>query len=181
MRIISGKYKGTRLLGHDLEQTRPTKDRTKESLFAMLQENVSNSICLDLFAGTGTLGIEAISNGTKKVYFNELNNEPLRILKQNLKKIREDYDVKQLDYAVALKEYHKAGLSFNIIFLDPPYNFRSLDKLLRKIKEYKLLSETGIIILETDKSDLKVLTFETVNQKKYGKSYVYFLAHKSVK
>ena len=178
MRIISGKYKGKRLLGNNLEQTRPTKDRTKESLFAMIQDNISDSVCLDLFAGTGTLGLEAISNGAKIVYFNELNQEPLRVLKQNLKKITEDYDLLQCDYALALKEYHQANLVFDFIFLDPPYGFRSLDKLLRKIKEYKLLKPDGMIILETDKSDLKVLTFDIINQKKYGKSHIYFLKHK---
>ena len=178
MRVISGIYKGLRLQGQDLEETRPTKDRTKESIFAILQESVKDSTCLDLFAGTGTLGIEAISNGAKKVYFNEKNPEPLRVLKQNLKKIKEGYDVKQLDYAIALKEYYEAKESFDLIFLDPPYNFRSLDKLLRKIKENKLLKEAGAIILETDKSDLSVLTFKVKDKKKYGKSYVYFLVQK---
>jgi len=181
MRVISGEYRGKKLLGQDLEKTRPTKDRTKESIFAIIQEKIKGSIFLDLFAGTGAIGIEALSNNAKKVYFNEINAEPLNILKKNLKGIKTDYQIKQLDYAVAIKSYAESKLTFDIIYLDPPYGFRSIDKLLRKIKEYKLLADDGIIIFETDKSDLSVLGYLTVNKKKYGKSYVYFIKNKSVK
>src|SRR5574344_774599 len=84
MRVISGKYKGKYLKGFDIDGTRPTMDRVKESLFGIIQNNIYDSICLDLFAGSGSLGIEALSNGAKKCYFNDSNNEMIKILKLNL-------------------------------------------------------------------------------------------------
>ena len=80
MRIISGKYKGKKLDGFDIEGTRPTMDRVKESLFGIIQNNLKDSICLDLFAGSGSLGIEALSNGASACYFVDKNKQILNIL-----------------------------------------------------------------------------------------------------
>ena len=87
MRIISGKYKGKIIEGFDIQGTRPTQDRVKESMFAMIQNDILESTCLDLFAGSGSLGIEAISNGNQKTYFVDNNLECVSILKRNLKDI----------------------------------------------------------------------------------------------
>ena len=83
MRIISGKYKGKIIEGFDIQGTRPTQDRVKESMFAMIQNDILESTCLDLFAGSGSLGIEAISNGNQKTYFVDNNLECVSILKRN--------------------------------------------------------------------------------------------------
>ena len=79
MRVISGKYKGKNLIGFDIDGTRPTMDRVKESLFGIIQNNIKNSVVLDLFAGSGSLGIEAISNGASEVYFIDNNIELIKI------------------------------------------------------------------------------------------------------
>ena len=79
MRVISGKYRGKNLLGFNIDGTRPTMDRVKESLFATIQINIKDSIVLDLFAGSGSLGIEALSNGASKCYFNDINKECIKI------------------------------------------------------------------------------------------------------
>ena len=87
MRVISGKYKGKNLEGFDINGTRPTMDRVKESLFGSIQNKVINSVCLDLFAGSGSLGIEALSNGGSKCYFVDNNYEIIKKLEKNLKGI----------------------------------------------------------------------------------------------
>ena len=83
MRIISGKYKGKKLLGDNIDGTRPTMDRVKESLFGIIQNNIKNSICLDLFAGSGSLGIEALSNGANTCYFVDNNKIVIDTLNKN--------------------------------------------------------------------------------------------------
>ena len=88
MRIISGTLKGREVKGFNLDGTRPTMDRVKESLFAMIQNKVRDSIVLDLFAGSGNLGIEAISNGSKQCYFNDINKECVKVINENIKKFK---------------------------------------------------------------------------------------------
>ena len=83
MRIISGKYKGRKVDGYNIDGTRPTMDRVKESLIAMIQRNLDNSICLDLFAGSGSVGFEMISNGAKACYFVDNNYKVIETLKKN--------------------------------------------------------------------------------------------------
>jgi len=97
MRVISGKYKGKKLKGYDVDGTRPTMDRVKESLFGSIQNYIIDSKCLDLFCGSGALGIEALSNGAKECYFNDKNPGMIKILKENLKNI-DNYIVSNKDY-----------------------------------------------------------------------------------
>ena len=101
MRVISGKYKGKNIMGFNIEGTRPTMDRVKESMFGMIQSNIKGSICLDLFAGSGSLGIEALSNGALECYFVEKNNEIFNILRNNLDGISGSILLKK-DYKDAL-------------------------------------------------------------------------------
>ena len=136
MRVISGKYKGKQLQGFDIEGTRPTMDRVKESLFAMIQNEVKDSICLDLFAGSGSLGIEALSNGASKCYFVDKHKEIGQILKNNLKNIENSILI-QKDYKDALKEFQ--NVKFDIIFLDPPYQMNLINPSIELILKYDLL------------------------------------------
>ena len=172
MRIISGKYKGKKLLGFDIDGTRPTMDRVKESMFAMIQTNLKDAVCLDLFAGSGSLGIEAISNGTSKCIFVEKNNIAYNILSKNLETLSSDeYEKYKIDY---LDYFKKNDLSFDIIFLDPPYVGTYLNKSLRLINEYNILKEQGIIVCEHTeeiKEDYKI-----VKQKSYGNKKVTILS-----
>ena len=136
MRVISGKYKGKNLLGFDVDGTRPTMDRVKESLFGSIQNKVKNSVCLDLFAGSGSLGIEALSNGAKCCYFGDLNKEILKILKSNLKGIENSFVIEG-DYLKILNELKDK--KFDIIFLDPPFETDYAEKALKFISTNNML------------------------------------------
>lgn len=164
MRIISGKYKGKKLLGFNLDGTRPTMDRVKESLFASIQNYIPNSTCLDLFAGSGALGIEAISMGAQKIVLIDNNQEAINTIKTNTQNISENIEIKKIDYKKYLKETKE---KFDIIFLDPPYDNKLLNKSLKYISEYNILKENGIIICEYEKEN-PITSLKLIKEKKYG-------------
>ena len=164
MRIISGKYKGKKLRGFNIEGTRPTMDRIKESLFGMIQTHIPNSIVLDLFAGSGSLGLEAISNGAKKCYLIDKNIEAIKIIKENSQNIDEDLKIMNIDYKKFLKNTEE---KFDIIFLDPPYKENQMDKSLRIIEERDLLNEKGIVICEYEIGNPKT-NLKLIKEKSYG-------------
>ena len=153
MRVISGIYKHIKLDGYDIDVIRPTMDKVKESMFAMIYEYVNNALCLDLFSGTGSLGIEALSNGAKEVYFVDNNKKSLNITKSNINKLKTDKIVHTIlsDYMSILKKFRDEGIKFDIIFLDPPYHTNELDKSLAIINDNLcLLDDNGIIVCETE-------------------------------
>ena len=169
MRIISGKYKGKKLDGYNIDGTRPTMDRVKESLFAIIQNKLKNSICLDLFAGSGSLGFEAISNGAKECYFVDNNNIVIKTLKKNVSELKIDNAVIILDdYEKVLDKFYKDGKKFDIIFLDPPYKLNLINNCLNIIKKLDLLNNNGIIICEYETEVIDYLDFELIKEKKYG-------------
>lgn len=169
MRIISGKYKGKNIIGYDIDGTRPTQDRVKESLFAIIQEDIMDSTCLDLFAGSGNLGIEALSNGALKCYFVDKNKKCCEVIKKNLLNI-ENGIILNKDYNDALVYFRDNDIKFNLIFLDPPYNLNCLDDILNKIIEYNLLQESGLVICEYEFDDFKneYKDLKLIKEKKYG-------------
>lgn len=175
MRVISGTLKGRNLEGYDIEGTRPTMDRVKESVFATIQEDIKNSVVLDLFAGSGQLGIEAISNGSKLCYFIDNNKEAINTIKKNIEllKIKDKSIVLNYDYKKSLNYFKDNNIKFNIIFVDPPYDYDVLDKVISKILEYNLLEKKGILIIEHTKEikgDYKDLYL--YKAKKYGYKYI---------
>ena len=170
MRVISGKYKGRKLDGFDIDGTRPTMDRVKESLFGSIQNYVKDSIVLDLFAGSGSLGIEALSNGAKTCYFCDNGKEALKVLEKNLDNIENANIIKE-DYKEALKKLRDKNIRFDLIFLDPPYKLNIITDSIKKILEYDLLNENGLIICEYETEDIKC-DLELIKKKKYGSKYV---------
>ncbi len=166
MRIISGKYKGKILKGDNIEGTRPTMDRVKESLFGIIQNNINKSICLDLFAGSGSLGIEALSNGAKTCYFVDKNKIVIDVLNINTKGVDGVVIIKN-DYLNALKYFSDNKIKFDIIFLDPPYKLNLIKNSLTKIKEYDLLNKDGLIICEYENEEFDI-DYELKKEKKYG-------------
>ena len=121
MKIISGKYKGRNLDGHNLDGTRPTMERVKESLFAIIQNHLDNAIVLDLFSGSGNLGIEALSEGASYAYLVDFNKKAAITIKNNLNNIGiNEAEVINLDYKKALN--YLKDKKMDLIFLDPPYN-----------------------------------------------------------
>ena len=163
MRVISGKYKGKYLNGFDIDGTRPTMDRVKESLFGIIQNKLDDSICLDLFAGSGSLGIEALSNGSKVCYFVDKNPKILKILESNLEKIENSIIIKK-DYKEALKTFNT---KFDIIFLDPPYSDNLITPSINLILENNLLNDSGLIVCEYEKEIIKC-DLEVIKEKNYG-------------
>lgn len=171
MRVISGKYKGRNLLGFDVMGTRPTMDRVKESMFAMIQSSIKNSVCLDLFAGSGSLGIEALSNGASLCYFVENSDNIFNILKSNLVGISGSILLKE-DYKSALLDFSSKGVKFDLIFLDPPYKLNLINHILEYIYNNDLVTDDGFIVCEFECEDVVTECFELVKSKKYGSKFV---------
>lgn len=141
MRIISGTARGTKLNTLEGLKTRPTLDRIKESLFSIIQLKLPDSNILDLFAGSGALGIEALSRGANKVVFCDSNYDAIKIVNQNLEKTRFLNNAKVLntDYSKALEKL--SDEKFDIVFLDPPYKTNFVESAIGKIIRLDLLSE----------------------------------------
>lgn len=164
MHIISGKYRGKKLKGFEVDGTRPTMDRVKESLFGMIQSYVGDSRVLDLFAGSGALGLEAISNGAKEAYLVDNNIEAIKVIRDNIKNMDDDIKVIKSDYKKFLKETDE---KFDIIFLDPPYRKGLMGKALRVIEERDLLNEGGLVVCEYEYDDFKT-NLDLFKEKSYG-------------
>jgi len=166
MRVISGKYKGKKLAGFEVDGTRPTMDRVKESLFSMIQEYVTGAKVLDLFAGTGSLGIEALSNGAESCIFIENGKEIIKYLEKNLKDISNSTIINK-DYKLALSELKD---KFDIILIDPPYKDNIINDCINLIETLELLSKNGIIVCESDINESEVINDKLiiVKNKVYG-------------
>ena len=151
MRIIAGKLRGRRLAGAP-EGVRPTADRLRESLFSSLGEEVGNSTWLDLFAGTGSVGMEALSRGARKVVLNDRNPTAARAIRRNLETLGldEGWELRELDAFAFLKSYPVSS-PFDFVFLDPPYSFPHYTKLLSRLKTWPGISPSTVMILEVFK------------------------------
>ena len=181
MRIISGNFKGRKILTPNDIKTRPLKDLTKESIFNILKHSnkfnveIKNSVVLDLFAGVGSFGIECLSNEAKYVTFVENYNGVLPILKKNLSNLKLDkkYEIIEQNIFTGLK---LAKSNYDIIFLDPPYKDRNISELIDKIFEINLLSKSGIIITHRNKNikDKYSKNFRILEEKTYGISKILF-------
>ena len=147
MRVITGKARGVTLKTPDGMQTRPTTDRVKEALFSIIQFEIQGANVLDLFGGTGQLGIEALSRGAKRAVFVDFQANACRLIRENLKRARLDGDaqVVQSDYLAYLDRCKE---QFQIVFLDPPYAEVFLETALKRITEIDILQSGGIIIAE---------------------------------
>ena len=186
MRIISGLFKGKKILEPKDKKTRPLKDLTKESIFNIILHSnkfridLSNSYILDLFAGVGSFGIECLSRGTQKVTFIENYNGVLPILKKNLLnlKVFKNYEIIEKDF---YKDNFKLNLvnKFDIIFLDPPYKDKNIEKLFLKIENLGIIKNNTIIILHRHKNEIDNFPskFKIIEKKKYGISNIFFFSY----
>ena len=147
MRVITGTAKGVRLKTPEGMQTRPTTERVKEAVFSIIQFEVEGSRVLDLFAGTGQMGIEALSRGATQAVFIDGRREACQLVQENLKraKLADRAQVLHSDYLGYLE---RCRSTFDLIFLDPPYADIFLENALKKISEIDILSDSGIIICE---------------------------------
>jgi len=147
MRIIAGKYRGKPLISFEGRDIRPTIDRVKKSIFNVIQFGVPNSRFVDLFSGTGSIGIEAISRGAKEVYFSDNAVYSINILKQNLKGIDGEYKIQNRDYREAL---NSLSGQVNYIFIDAPYALDCINNVEEIVLKKDLLAQDGYIIYEHD-------------------------------
>lgn len=177
MRIIGGKYRSRVLSEFAGDDVRPTSDRVKESLFNILALKLYGARILDLFSGSGALGLESLSRGAKEVVFNDCAKESLAILKKNLVALKiaangEEAKLSNCDYAVCLENVRG---TFDVIFIDPPYRFEYGVNALKKIAEKGLLSENGIAVYERDRPfEGEIVGLEKYDERKYGKTYLTF-------
>ena len=158
MRIISGKYKGKQVDGFNIEGTRPTMDRVKESLVAMIQNKIEDSTCLDLFSGSGSVGLELLSNGAKKCIFSDSNPKVIEILKKNFNKlgILDDAQFFNSDFRKVLEKMKNNQVKFDIIFLDPPYKMNIYKEVCEYLETNNLINDRGILVLEMDVNTLPI-------------------------
>lgn len=151
MRVITGTARGRRLLEPEGMDTRPTTDRVKEGIFSSIQFEIEGRRVLDLFGGTGQMGIEALSRGAAHCTFLDLRKEAVGVIRENLKRtgFAEKAAVVQGDYLAFLTRCKE---KFDLIFLDPPYGTGMLEKAMEIITEIDIVSENGIIVCENGSS-----------------------------
>ena len=175
MRVISGNYKRMELKGFNIDGIRPTMDKVKEAIFGMIQGYVDDSICLDLFAGTGSLGIEALSNGAKHVYFNDEMKDAINVIKSNIEKTSDkNSTIIHSDYTSSIKKFSENSIKFDIIFLDPPYGKIKIKTVIDKIIKFDILNDGGIIVCEYEDETLdeEYDYLKLIKYRKYGKTYI---------
>jgi len=154
MRVIAGKYRSRRLQAPSGTATRPTSDRLRETLFNVVAQSVPGSVWLDLFAGSGAVGIEALSRGAAKVYFAESSGAAVRAIRTNLKAlgIEDGWQILDRDALAALPQLEDHNISCDFCFLDPPYRkSQDYERILSFLSESKLLTESSLVIAEHDK------------------------------
>lgn len=180
MRVIAGSKKGFKLKGPKSKDIRPTEDRIKESLFNILGYIDENSLVLDLFAGTGSIGIEFLSRGAKKVYFVDKSYESIRCIDENLKHtcLKDSAEILKKDAFKALDLLREKDIKFDYIFIDPPYGRNLLERVLIKIDEVNILREEGLIVLEHERNYVLNHIFNSlikIDSRNYGdKSLSFF-------
>lgn len=180
MRVISGTAKGKKLNSLEGLETRPTLDRVKEAVFNIIQFDIKDSVVLDLFSGSGALGIEALSRGAKEAILCDASSKAIKIINKNLEetRLKDKAKVINTDYLVVLSKIKDK--KFDIIFLDPPYKSDYVEKSIEYILKYNLLAENGIIIVETnDKNKIDEIKakkgLEVYDTRKYGIAIIIFI------
>lgn len=184
MRVISGTARGTKLKTLDADTTRPTLDRVKESIFNIINKYIKDSFILDLFSGSGSLAIEALSRNAKQAVICENNKLAVQIIKDNLikTKLLDKCTIIYDDYINCLEKIRTQNNTFDIIFLDPPYGKEMGVKAIKKIAELNLLKIDGIIVLETDKNEIvpnQIDIYNIYDERIYGKAKISFFRYGS--
>ena len=171
LRVISGSARGKKLLCVNGNDIRPTLDRVKESVFNMIAFDIPDSIVLDLFSGSGALGIEALSRGAASCTFVDNFKDSIFVTKKNLESTHLD-SLSEILNSDSIDFLDKCKKKFDIIFIDPPYKTELYQKSLEKIKENNLLNDNGFIVLEYDTEitpSFDFCGFKVFKEKKYGR------------
>ena len=181
MRIISGTARGTKLFTLEGEHTRPTLDRVKEAFFNIIQNEIEDSVVLDLFSGSGAIGLEFASRGAKKVYLNDNSKEAFDIIKQNINKthLSTKVELYNMDFLKLIQNIKEN--KFDIVYLDPHYKTKYIILALNELLKNKKITEESLIIIETDEEKRVIeqieqqRSFEITDKRKYGRAYIIFL------
>ena len=186
MRIISGKFKGKKLLLPKNKKTRPLKDLVKVSIFNLLDHSkivgkkLETSSILDLFSGSGSFGLECLSRGSKNVYFFENYIEAVEILKKNLSSFanKENFKIFNYDCFEFFNSQKKIDKKFDVIFLDPPYIVERINQLIEQIIKKNILNKNSLMIIHRHKKDKIEITkkVKILDTRNYGNSKVYFVS-----
>lgn len=173
MRIIGGKYRSRVLTEFAGEDVRPTSDRAREALFNILSFTVRGARVLDLFAGSGALGLESLSRGAKEAVFNDASKASIAILKKNITTLKEEnVRIYNYDFSMCLDAVQG---QFDIVFIDPPYKQEYGAQALKQIAERGLLTESGVAVYERDRPfDGEVAGLKKYDERRYGKAYFTF-------
>ena len=184
MRIISGKFKGKRIVSPKDKATRPLRDLVKESIFNVIKHsnkikiNIEKSVVLDLFSGSGSFGLEAISRGAKKCLFVENYSNALEVLNKNIKilKCENNCSINCLDCFSYIENLQNNETKSDLIFLDPPYKETNINVIIEKLLEKNILSKNGIILIHRHKKDDVKLTdkLNIIDLRLYGISKIIF-------
>ncbi len=180
MRIISGKARGTKLYTLEGDITRPTLDRVKESLFNIIQNDIVGSSFLDMFSGSGAIGLEAASRGAKEVILCEKNKEAISVIKKNIEKTHLDVKLYEMPYEKMLESLNE---KIDIAYIDPPYKTDLVYESVKKMLDLDVLGSESLIIVETDEEEriikqIDELEVEIINKRKYGRVHFIFLKRK---
>lgn len=183
MRIIAGLAKGRKILSPEGMQTRPTLDRIKESIFNIIQNDVHGAVALDLFAGTGSLGLEAASRGAEFCYLIDKSPLTYPLLQKNIENLKFQDICKSIngDAYEVLKDFARKNIIFDLIFIDPPYLKDLIPPAVQIIDEDGLLKRDGLIVTKIDTSEVIYEGNENiilVDKRKYGNTTVCFYRYK---
>lgn len=172
MRVISGIYKSRRILPPINDNVRPTTDKVKEAIFDTLQQETKDAVVIDLFAGSGALGIEALSRGAKKAYFCDASNQSVELLKKNVSFLEKGtYEILKGDYTDCLRRLQTHGVKADVILCDPPYGKGLPQKAIADIYDKGILSDNGVIVVEREVFDEPQREFYAyVGEKTFGKT-----------
>jgi 16S rRNA (guanine966-N2)-methyltransferase len=180
MRIISGTSKGRKLITPRNHSLRPTSDRVKESIFNTLQSKIEGKVVLDLFAGTGNLGIEALSRGAKKTVFVEKGRQALRLIQRNLNLLglKERSEIFPKDANLAIGILKQKGESFDLILMDPPYEKGLIQKTLTRLNSDQIFHKDSILVVEHNRRESLPRTLDgwnLIRQRRIGETVISFL------
>ncbi|WP_369833166.1 16S rRNA (guanine(966)-N(2))-methyltransferase RsmD [Companilactobacillus pabuli] len=170
MKVVSGKFRGLNLKAVPTNNTRPTSAKVKEAVFSMLSPYMVDGNALDLFAGTGSLGIEAVSRGYETAYLVDKAYKAINTIKENVEKTREEdsFEVIKSSATEALKKFEDEKIKFDLVFLDPPYRMKITEQIISDLVANDLLNDGAIIVDETDYDiDLELEQIELIKEKKY--------------
>ena len=182
MRIISGKARGTKLYTLKGIETRPTLDRVKESFFNIISPNILNATVIDLFAGSGAIGLEFASRGAKKVYLCDISKDAVNIIKKNIQKthLEENVEIYNCDFKKILR--HLKNEKIDIVYIDPPYKTDYIKEAIKEIININIMNLNTILIVETDEvnritNELKEWEsiIKIIDQRKYGRANLIFI------